>query len=164
MGTHYKQLINPDYMGSYSLDNGNNGYNELAATLKHVKQEEVISPQGKKSTCLIGITDQPKPFILNRSGQKVLVKLSKSRYIEDWKNLPITFWVECNVKAYGEVVDGLRIKERRVIAPTVNIEALKIKLNASKTLDELKINFSSLKPNEQALMTALKDELKNKLK
>lgn len=158
--THYKKLANPDYMGAYSLDDGNNGYFEVDAIVKYVKTQQVTSPQGKKSQELVGFTDKPKPFVINATAQKVLVRLSKSRYVEDWTNIPITFYVETGVKAFGDVVDALRIKAQKPKKKrdfTKQIAAVK----SCKTMDELKNLYMSFDPEERGATLKIKDEQKN---
>lgn len=157
--THYKKLANPDYMGAYSLDDGNNGYFEVDAIVKHVKTQQVTSPQGKKTTELVGFTDKPKPFILNRTAQKVMVRLSKSRYVEDWKNIPITFYVETGVKAFGDVVDALRIKQQ-VVRQKRDFSKQIASIKACKTMDELKNMYMNFDAAEKAATLKSKDEQK----
>jgi hypothetical protein len=160
MKTHYKKLVNPDYMGAYSLDNGDNGYIELNAVLKYVKQQEISNPQGKMSTELVGITDLPKPFILNRTAQKVLVRLSKSRYIEDWKNIPICFYVETGVKAFGDVVDALRIKQQQ--PKKINLAPFEKMITECKSVEDL-VKVWNLPNFPQTQLFNLKEQKKNEL-
>lgn len=160
MKTHYKKLVNPDYMGAYSLDDGNNGYIEMNSVVKYVKQQDVMSPQGKKTPELVGITDLPKPFILNRTAQKVMVRLSKSRYIEDWKNIPITFYVETGVKAFGDVVDALRIKQQQ--PKKVDLTPFELQINNCNTIEELaKVWMQDGFPQTQ--LFTLKEKRKNEI-
>ena len=42
--THWKKLHNPDFLGAYSLDPGK----DLIATIKTVRNEQVIGSDGKK--------------------------------------------------------------------------------------------------------------------
>jgi len=114
---HWKRLINPDYLGAYSLDNGQNGYTDITATIASVKVENVTGADGKKEDCMvmrfketrIGAVDM-KPMIVNVTNAKMLEKLFKTPYVEDWANRRITIGVE-SVKAFGDVVDALRIRK-----------------------------------------------------
>jgi hypothetical protein len=114
---HWKKFINPDYLGAYSLDNGKGGYLEITPTISVVKVENVTGADGKKEDCMvmrfketrIGSVDM-KPMIVNVTNAKTLEKLFKTPYVEDWANRKITIGVE-SVKAFGDVVDALRIRK-----------------------------------------------------
>ena len=113
---HWKKYINPDYLGAYSLDNGNGGYSDIIATIASVKVENVTGADGKKEDCMvmrfkenkIGAVDM-KPMIVNVTNAKTLEKLFKTPYVEDWSTRRITIGVE-RIKAFGDVVDALRIR------------------------------------------------------
>lgn len=108
--TNWKKLINPDYLGAYSLDDGNGKYVDVIATIKYVKVENVTGPDGKKEDCAVAhFEENMKPMILNTTNMKMLEKLFKSKYIEDWAGRKIQIGVE-KVKAFGDVVDALRIR------------------------------------------------------
>jgi hypothetical protein len=115
--THWKKLINPEYLGSYSLDDGKGGYSDIVATIAAVKVETVTGADGKKEDCMvmrfketrIGSVDM-KPMIVNVTNAKTLEKLFKTPYIEQWANRRVTIGVE-SVKAFGDVVDALRIRK-----------------------------------------------------
>ena len=112
MKTNWKKLINPDYLGAYSLDDGNGKYTDIIATIQYVKVENVTGPDGKKEDCVVAHFSERdlKPMILNTTNMKTLEKLFKSKYIEDWAGRKIQIGVE-SVKAFGDVVDALRIRK-----------------------------------------------------
>lgn len=162
MKTNFKQLTNPLYMGAYSMDNGDNTYCEIHAVTRSFKQEEVSDPTGKKKMCLIGYTDQPKPFILNATAQKVMQQITKSRYLEDWVNVPITFYVAINVRTPQGPVDALRIKPRAA-EQKEDLTMKERMLRECKTMEDLKVIYSSFTPAQQAGTVKVKDEMKAKL-
>lgn len=114
---HWKKFINPDYLGAYSLDNGQGGYSDIVATIASVKVENVTGADGKKEDCMvmrfketrIGTVDM-KPMIVNVTNAKALEKLFKTPYVEDWSGRKVSIGVE-SVKAFGDVVDALRIRK-----------------------------------------------------
>lgn len=112
MKTNWKKLINPDYLGAYSLDDGNGKYSDIIATIQYVKVENVTGPDGKKEDCAVAHFSERdlKPMILNTTNMKMLEKLFKSKYIEDWAGRKIQIGVE-SVKAFGDVVDALRVRK-----------------------------------------------------
>ena len=75
--THWKQLINTDYLGAYALKDGE----DMVLTIKSVGQEVVTGIGGKKETCTVAhFTENGiKPMILNRTNMKTITKLYKLR-------------------------------------------------------------------------------------
>ena len=117
MPTHWKKLTNPDYLGAYAFDPGE----EKVGTIAYVREESVIGADGKKEDCTVAhFTEKDlKPLILNATNCKAITKLYKSPFIEDWAGKRIVMRVQ-QVKAFGEVVDAVRIKpEISKAAPTV---------------------------------------------
>jgi ribosomal protein L34E len=111
--TNWKKLVNPEYLGAYSLDDGNGKYNDIIATIQRVVVENVTGPDGKKEDCAVAYFSERgiKPMILNVTNMKTLEKLFKSKYIEDWSGRSIQIGVD-KVKAFGDVVDALRIRNK----------------------------------------------------
>ena len=104
--THWKKLTNSDYLGAYSLEPGR----DIVLTIDRVQVETVTGPDGKKEECMVcHWKEQAKPMILNSTNAKMIQKLLKSPYIEDWAGHRIQIGVEM-VKAFGEVVDALRVR------------------------------------------------------
>ena len=104
--THWKKLMNPDYLGAYALEPGQ----DLIVTIKSVGNEEVTGTDGKKEICsVIHFYENYKPMILNATNNKTIAKLLKTPYIEQWVGKKIQVYVE-KVKAFGEVWDALRIR------------------------------------------------------
>lgn len=106
--THWKKLTNPDYLGAYALEDGK----DIILTVDYVKQEVVMGADGKKEECTVAHFKENgvKPMILNATNCKAISKLAKSPYIEKWSGLRIQIGVEM-VKAFGEVVDALRVRK-----------------------------------------------------
>lgn len=104
--THWKKLHNPDYLGSYALEPGQ----ELIATIKTVKNELVTNTDGKKEECVVvHFVEDIKPMILNSTNSKTIQKLYKTPYIEEWQGRKIQLFID-KVRAFGEVVEALRIR------------------------------------------------------
>lgn len=104
--THWKKLANPDYIGAYALDPGK----DLILTIKSVAEENVIGADGKKEDCIVmRFRENVKPMIVNATNAKTIQKIYHTPYIEDWAGCKIQLYV-AQVKAFGEVVDALRIR------------------------------------------------------
>ena len=105
--THWKKYgENPDYLGAWDFDEGE----ERVFTIASVKTEAVSGTDGKKEDCRVMrfLESGVKPMIVNTTNAKMIQKLYKSPYVEDWKGKRIAVHVE-PVRAFGEVWDGLRI-------------------------------------------------------
>lgn len=105
--THWKKLTNPDYLGAYALEPGQ----DITATIKSVAVENIVGADGKKEDCTVmRFVESVKPMILNVTNAKMLEKLFKTPFIENWSGRKIQIGVE-SVKAFGDVVDALRIRK-----------------------------------------------------
>lgn len=109
MQTHWKKLTNPLYVGAYDFAPGE----ERTLTIKSVKREMVAGPDGKKEECTVIDFTDGKPMICNTTNAKAITKAHGTPFIEEWGGKAITIYV-AKVKAFGEVVDALRV---RPIAP-----------------------------------------------
>lgn len=105
--THWKKLHNPDYLGAYALNPGQ----DLIATISTVGNEMVTGPDGKKEECMVMhfAERDVKPMIINSTNAKTITKLLKTPYIEEWSGGKIQIYT-AEVKAFGEVVEALRIR------------------------------------------------------
>jgi len=156
MKTHWKRLINPDYIGVYSLDEGK----DKVVTIEKVIRDMVTSIGGKKEECTIAILKGEKPFILNSTNSKMIQKLYGTPYIEDWAGAKITLYASIT-KLKGEDVECLRIrpkipnKKLPELTPTHKkwngaIKALK---DGSVTIDKIKESFTISEENEKLLLS-----------
>ena len=106
--THWKKLINPDYLGAYSLDPGK----DMILTIRQVKKEMVTGADGKKEECIVCYwQEDQKPMILNVTNCKMISKLLKTPYIEHWAGHRIQIGAEM-VSAFGEKVEALRVRKQ----------------------------------------------------
>lgn len=158
--THWKKNFNYDYMGSYSLEDGN----DVIVTIRETKKQLVKGTGGKEQECFVCyFTDSPKPMILNRTNCKIISKLYGSPYIEDWAGLKIQLY-SAKVDAFGEKgVDALRIRDFKPEKES-NASAIKA-LEACKTLAQLQAVYRNLSKQLQGdtEVIKLKDKLKKQL-
>lgn len=107
--THWKKAFNKEFLGAHDLDEGE----ELKVVISSVKQRQVTNPQGQTEMCNVATFTDPKvkPMILNVTACKQIQRFTGQKYIDFWRNVPIQIYVQENVKAFGEVVDALRIRE-----------------------------------------------------
>ena len=155
--THYKKLMNPDYIGAYSLMVGDTSP-DLNVTITSVKRELVTGADGKKEECTVAYLKDQKPFILNSTNGKTLSKLFDTPYIEEWEGKSFKLVVK-TIRAFGENVDALRVKNERVAKqlPTLTIgsktfNACRERYLADKSvLDKIKQSYTLTPEVEKAL-------------
>ena len=143
--THWKQLKNPDYIGAYALQPGE----EIILTIKSCGLEQVVGTDGKKQDCLVvHFMEQVKPMILNNTNAKTISKVHQTPYMEQWTGKKIQIYAR-RVRAFGEDVDALRVRDFVPKSVTVDPTNAIATINAATTLDELKKAYTSLTKEEQ---------------
>lgn len=111
--THWKNLTNTNYLGSYSFDN----QNEVTVTIKSVNKEKVINPVGVEEECIVVAFEETKvgsvdvkPMIFNVTNCKTVEKLY-GPYIEEWVGKRITIF-KTQTDFGRDRVDCLRIRDK----------------------------------------------------
>ena len=143
--THWKRLCNPNYIGAYSLMNGEES-NDMTVQIESVSVEQVTGVGNRKEDCMIAKLVGQKPFILNSTNSKTIESIADSPYIEDWAGLRITLYV-ARVSAFGSEVDALRIRKQAPKLP--ELTPAHKKWNGAKkgiasgnvTIDQIKASF-----------------------
>lgn len=159
MKTHWKKLDNPNYLGAYSLMDGET--KEITVTIEIVKNEEVKNERGSENCRVVYFKEKKvgnidmKPMILNTTNSKLIEKIHQTPYIEDWKGKQITIYV-AKIKAFGDMLDALRIREKLPTLPELipNSENWKQVITALKngfTIEQVKTKYSISKQNEKLL-------------
>ncbi len=104
--THWKKLNNPDYLGAYALNPGE----DMILTIKSAGKETFTGTSGKKEEgILIHFVENVKPMICNATNAKTISKVAGSPYVEDWNGVRISLYSQ-EVSAFGETVDALRVR------------------------------------------------------
>ena len=106
--THWKKLINPDYLGAYSLDPGK----DMILTIKSVRKEMITGTGGKQEECTVcHWAEDQKPMILNVTNCKTISKMLKTPYIEQWAGHRVQIYAT-TTRMGCETVECLRIRDR----------------------------------------------------
>lgn len=106
--THWKRLVNPDYLGAYSLQPGE----EPVYTIKSVARENITGVGGRVEECAVArFVEDVKPMILNRTNCKTITDIHKTPYIEEWAGKRIQLFA-ATAKFQGEEVEALRIRPK----------------------------------------------------
>ena len=139
--THWKRLINPDYIGVYALPPGMDMTVEIAS----VGREKVVVSGGKKEDHTVVRLKGQKPLILNATNSKSIARLY-GPYIEDWEGKRITLFAS-TTKLAGETVECLRIRPSVTEKQKPNITdarldaAIESIKSGSFTVEKLNANF-----------------------
>ena len=154
--THWKKLDNPNYLGAYSLMDGQQ--KELTATIEKVVVEDVKNERGTES-CKVMYLKGHKPMILNTTNSRIIEQIYDTPYIEDWSGKVITIYI-ARIKAFGDMIDCLRIRKEKPKAkakpdllPTdqKNWDKVLTALQNGFTIDQVKTKWS-LSPENQELL------------
>lgn len=107
--THWRKLCNPDYLGSWAFQPGE----EKTLTIASVGREIITGIEGRSEECLVARFVEPvKPMILNHTNSTIITKMLQDPFIEHWPGKRIVLGVE-RVKAFGDVVDAIRVQKKR---------------------------------------------------
>ena len=156
---HWKKVFNSDYLGAADLDNGK----DLKAVIKSVSIQEVKGSDGSKKNCNVATFTDPdlKPMILNVTNCKLVKKFAKSVFINDWNNIPVQIYVKDDIKAFGEVIEGLRIRpqqpsmDKPKLTPGIPAWNKAIEfLKGTGTIDQVKLKYDISTQDEETLMNA----------
>jgi hypothetical protein len=109
---HFSKYFNPDMLGSWDLLLENGSYGESVFTIKDVQKQEVVGGDGKKKmTTVLLFEETHKGMIMSANENwRAFLKVMQTPDVNKWKGRQITVFVKPNVKAFGNVVDALRIK------------------------------------------------------
>lgn len=149
--THWKRLMNPDYIGAYWLPPGE----DVTVVIDFVVRETITGSGGKKEECTVAHLKGVKPFILNATNSKSIAKLY-GNYIEDWAGKPITLFAS-TAKMGGETVECLRVRpkvaERKKQAITHQrlLSAIDQIIAGGYTIQKLKANFDLTEDQQKEL-------------
>jgi hypothetical protein len=158
--THWRKVFDSDYLGSCDLEDGK----DLKAIIKSVSVKLVKGPDGKEQDRNVAtfVDANLKPMILNATNCKLIKKFAKSVFINDWNNIPIQIYVKDDIKAFGEVTEGLRIRPTQ---PAMNKPKLTPKIQAwdkailflkgTGTIEQIKDKYDLSPEDEETLKAAV---------
>lgn len=156
MKTHWKKLNNPDYLGAYELMGVTE---ELKVKIKEVKKMPVKGMDGKEEQCTVAFLYNQKPLILNSTNCKTIAKIYETPFIEEWKDKEIILYV-AKIKAFGDVVDALRIKATKPSKEVLNekhpkfLDAKKALKSGAVTMAQIKLKYDISEQTEKLLNDA----------
>jgi hypothetical protein len=108
--THYKKAFNSPYLSSDDI---------VEPTILTIQKVSLEPDQTKKTKDKFNTAyfkereirpgETLKPMILNVTNSRTMKLLTGSSFIDDWTDIPVTVFVDNNVRHMGKTVDGLRI-------------------------------------------------------
>jgi hypothetical protein len=156
--THWKQLIDPRFLGVYALPNGE----DMTVTINYVQKETVTMMGGKKEDHSLAYMVETKPLILNSTNSKTIEKLY-GPYIEDWSGKRITLYAS-TTKLGSEMVECLRIRtkipaEVKPALPEARMDkALAAVKKGEFAAETLRVKYA-LTPEQASRLAAVEAEL-----
>jgi hypothetical protein len=154
--THWKKVFNKDYLGACDFDDNK----DIKTIISHVEIREIKDTSGSVSKRNIAIfKGNIKPMVLNVTNCKILKKFTKSSYIEDWIDLPIQIYVKDDIKAFGELTEGLRFREVQpkigkpeLLPNTDQWKSAVDFLKSGKTIDKIESKYNISEQNRLLLI------------
>ncbi len=114
--THYRKAFNSPYLSAADV------VEPTVLTIRNVKYELDKTKKSKEPFNTAYFVEREirqgealKPMILNAVNSRTLKELTDSPYIDDWENVPVTVYVDHNVKFGRDTVEGLRISTVRPV-------------------------------------------------
>jgi hypothetical protein len=158
MSRHWKQLVNPKYLGCYSLPDGN----DMVITIDHVTKEEVVGNKGAKQERIVAYIKGNKPMIINNTNAKTISKMYTPD-VDNWAGKQITVYAS-TAQFQGETVEALRVRTAKPQKPKLTpssdkwdgaIKALKA---GNVKMDQIKSIYDITKKDEEALNEAVQNK------
>ena len=119
--THWKNLFDYKYLGAQDFEESNGKYQDMILTIETIFMEEVDGERGPQLCNLFSFEEDVPDMIINKISFKVVEKLLKTSFAEDFIGKKIQVFVLQNYKSFGKVQDVLRI---RPFKPQVTIKKL----------------------------------------
>ena len=111
---HYRKAFNSPYLSSADI---------VEPTVLTIKCVRLEPDQTKKTKDLFNTAyfvekeirqgEKLKPMILNATNSRTMKELTESPFIDDWVDVPVTVYIDSNVRFGRDTVEGLRISTDR---------------------------------------------------
>ena len=116
---HWKKFFNKEFLGVWDLPETG----KLQIKFTGFETREVSDPNGSKKIVFVGLTDK-KPIILNATNCNSIERITGSSDIEKWTGQTFCL-VSKQVRAFGSVVDALRIEKAETVKRELTADELK---------------------------------------
>ena len=161
---HWRDHLDSSLLGAYSLfDDKTEGFKEIEGMiLRTAHEEHNLGASGKQRIFVAYTTlDKKKPMKINVTIAGAIALAAGSKNPDKWVNVPVTFYVDQNVKSKAGTSEALRCRKNNKAA-TADYSAEEQMLKDCKTLEELAAVYTQDGFPRTPLL-GLKDQLKKKL-
>lgn len=154
---HWKKLVNPSYIGAYSLEE-NGEYKNKVVTITKLEKLPVQGADGKVEDCVVASLKDEKPFILNKTNLKTIEAVAGTPDVDKWAGLRIELTVK-RVRAFNETTDVLRIVPKAPALPVLDekhpsFEAIKkVVKDGTYTIGAVKKKYAMSAETEKLLQS-----------
>jgi hypothetical protein len=162
--THYRKAFDSPYLSSADI------VDPVVLTVRRVVLEQDRTKKTKdyfNTAYFVERELRPgeklKPMILNATNSKMLAALTGSKWIDDWVDVPITVYVDNQVRFGKETVEGLRISRATEKPRAPSAELVKAASDAAdKGTAVLKEWWTAATEDERQLLLTRFKELKQR--
>lgn len=112
--THYRKAFNSPYLSSGDI---------VEPTILTIKNVQLLPDKTKRTKDNFNTAfftekeirpgEELKPMILNATNSRTMKDLTGSAFIDDWNNVPVTVYVDTNVRFGRDTLEGLRISKEK---------------------------------------------------
>lgn len=156
--THWRKFYNPNYLGAYAFKQGE----EKILTIREMRREAVKGEGGVERECTVAhfVEKDVKPMIFNVTNCRIMYRIYKTGFFEQWAGKAIQVYVEPEVKVKDGITEGLRIRPKipTTSKPPLRPEDAKWQkaverfANGKTSLDWIKNNYQLNAKDEQQLI------------
>lgn len=106
---HWRNEFASNYLGSQHFLDGK----DKVLTIGNVKAEDLMTTDGSSKHSLVCYWQEDQlPMVLNKTNARQIAKLLKENDYTKWPGKRVQIYVDHAVKAFGDIVDGLRIRKK----------------------------------------------------
>jgi RNase P subunit RPR2 len=106
---HWRNEFTSNYLGSQHFLDGK----DKVLTISSVKAEDLMTTDGSSKHSLVCYWKEDQlPMVLNKTNARQIAKLLKENDYTKWSGHKIQIFVDHAVKAFGDIVDGLRVRKK----------------------------------------------------
>jgi len=103
MKTHWRKNFDYRFLAAEELPG------EVKLTIKSIQHEKAFNGKEEEAVPVLHFEKTEKGLVLNRTNARLIAKVLRSPYQEDWIGKEITIF-PTKVKAFGDTVDAIRVK------------------------------------------------------
>jgi len=158
--THWKKLIDNDYINEGDLFDDYGKPMKIVATITEITKEKVTNPRGMSEDKPVIHFKECKPMVLSaKENFENLEKVTGSKFHQQWVGKQVKIWYNPDVKFGGKKVGGVRIWPRKPEKPKLTksdtrVQKIRERLEQGRaTIEDIQKYFDV----ETDLLTELKN-------